>query len=167
MKTWQYVAASIAILAMVAFLITNNRDEGSEVAGRGDDTSQSTSAGALDATLYTLNPQASIELLLEQSALPEEAVPGLTEAQRLYTEAMTAPADQAATLLEQAVDQLEQTASLVEGMAQDASNQVTADNLRRLSSSILVVRDRVQGDLDLLIETGTPVAQLRIERIAA
>jgi len=167
MRTWQYIGIAAAVIALFAFIHSNNRDEESEVAGRGDDTSQSTTYGALDATLYTLNPQASIELLLEQSALPEEAVAGLTEAQRLYGEAMTAPADQAIPLLESAIVQLEQTANLVENMAGDASNQVTADNYRRLSKSILVIRDRVQDDLDLLEETGTPVSEAAYERIPA
>ena len=167
MRTWQYIAIGAAIVVFVAFLYSNNRDEGSEVAGRGDDTSQDTAAGALDNTLYTLNPQASIELLLEQSTLPPEVVPALTAAQDAYVQASTLPADQAIPLLQTSVDQLTQAADQVEAMAQDASNQVTADNLRRLSKSILVVRDRVQDDLDQLKETGTPVAMRGYERIAA
>ena len=167
MKPWQYIVIAAGIVAIVAFIYSNNRDEESEVFGRGDDTSQSTTAGAFDATMYTLNPQASLELLLEQSGLPEEIVPGLTEAQRLYVEAMSKPAAEAIPLLEACVDQLEATAEQVENMAGDSSNQVSADNYRRLSQSILVVRDRVQSDLDLLEETGSPVTQASYERIAA
>ena len=167
MKPWHYGALAIAVVALVAFIYSNNRDQESEVAGRADDTSQETTSGALDAALYTLNPQASIELILEQSALPDEAVPGLTEAQRLYTEASSKSAAEAIPLLEQAVDQLDATAELVANMAVDASNQVTADNLRRLSTSILVIRDRVQEDLDSLQGTGTPVALIVRERNVA
>ena len=167
MKPWHYAVAAFAIAALVALIYTNNRDEESEVAERGDDTSQTTTSGALDATLYTLSPSASIELLLEQSTLPEEAVPGLTEAQRLYEEALTKPADEAIPLLQQAEDQLTETAELVADMAVDTSNQVTADNLRRLSSSILVIRDRVQADRELLEGTGSPVPAAAQERNAA
>jgi hypothetical protein len=167
MRPWHYFVAAIALAAIVALIFTNNRDEGSEVAERGDDTSQTTAAGALDATLYTLSPSASIELLLEQSTLPEEAVPGLTEAQRLYVEASGKPAVEAVPLLQQAEDQLTETAELVADMADDSSNQVTADNLRRLSSSILVIRDRVQADLELLEGTGTPVPEVAHERNVA
>ena len=167
MRPWHYVVAAIALAAIVAFIYTNNRDEESEVAERADDTSQTTASGALDATLSTLSPSASIELLLEQSTLPEEAVPGLTEAQRLYVEALEKPAAEAIPLLQQAEDQLTETAELVADMADDSSNQVTADNLRRLSSSILVIRDRVQADLELLEGTGTPVPEVAHERNVA
>ena len=167
MKSWQYIAIAVGIVAIVAFVISNNRDQDSEVAGRGDDTAQSTTAGAFDATLYTLNPQASIELLLEQSGLPPEVVPGLTEAQRLYVEAGSKPAAEAIPLLQSAVDQLEQTAELAADMSTDTSNQVTSDNYKRLSQSILVISDRVQSDLELLEETGTPAPQAFNERIAA
>jgi hypothetical protein len=167
MRLWHYVVAAIAIAGIVALIVTNNKDEESEVAERADDTSQTTASGALDATLYTLSPSASIELLLEQSTLPEEAVPGLTEAQRLYAEALGKPAAEAIPLLQQAEDQLSETADLVADMADDSSNQVTTDNLRRLSTSILVIRDRVQADRELLEETGTPVAEVALERNAA
>ena len=167
MRPWHYVVAAIAIVGIIALIYTNNKDEESEVPERADDTSQTTTSGALDATLYTLSPGASIELLLEQSTLPEEAVPGLTEAQRLYAEALEAPAAEAVPLLQQAEDQLTETADLVSDMATDTSNQVTADNLRRLSTSILVIRDRVQADRELLEGTGTPVPATAQERNAA
>jgi hypothetical protein len=167
MKPWHYAVAALAIAAVIALIYSNNRDEESEVAERADDTSQTTTSGALDATLYTLSPTASIELLLEQSTLPDEAVPGLTEAQSLYEQALEVPPAEAIPLLQQAEDQLTETAELVADMAVDASNQVTADNLRRLSSSILVVRDRVQADRELLEGTGSPVPVAAQERNAA
>jgi len=164
MRPWHYVVAAFALAAIVALIYTNNRDQEADVAERADDTSQTTSAGALDAALYTLSPSASIELMLEQSTLPEEAVPGLTEAQRLYEEALGKPSAEAIPLLQQAEDQLNETAELVADMAVDSSNQVTADNLRRLSSSILVIHDRVQADRELLEGTGTPISEAAQER---
>ncbi len=167
MRPWHYVVAALGLAAIVALIYSNNRDDGSTVASRAGDTSQSTTAGALEATLYTLAPNASIELLLEQSTLPEEAVPGLTAAQSLYVEAMGNPAGEAIPLLQQAEDELEATAELVGEMAVDSSNQVTADNLKRLSSSILVISDRVQADRELLEGSATPVPAAAQERIAA
>lgn len=167
MRPWHYVVIALGIAAIVALVYTGNRDEESEVAGQADGTYQEIAAGALDTTLYTLAPNAAIELLLEQSALPEEAVPGLTEAQSLYVAAMGVPADEAIPLLQQSEDQLTETAELVADMAVDASNQVTADNLRRLSSSIQVIADRVQADRELLEGTGTPLPAAAFERIAA
>jgi len=167
MRPWHYLVAALAAVAIVAFVYTNNRDDESEVAGRADDTSQSTTAGAMSTTLYTLPPNAAIELLLEQSGLPEEVVPGLTAAQGLYDQAMQAPEEEAIALLEQCEDELNQAAEIAGDLAIDASNQVAADNLRRLSASILSISERVQADRESLEGTGTPVPVAAAERIAA
>lgn len=167
MRPWQYIVAAIALVAIVALIYTSNQDEDIVVAERADESSQTSASGALDTTLYTLSPSASIELLLEQSNLPEEAVPGLTEAQSLYVEALGKPAAEAVPLMQQAEDQLAETAELVADLADDSSNQVSSDNLRRLSSSILVIGDRVQADRELLEGTGTPVPAAAQERKAA
>jgi hypothetical protein len=164
MRVWYYFLGGFVVAAIIALIITANRDDGTTVAPQSSNTTSSTASGSYQSTLYSLSPASSMELLLQSSTLPEAAKAPLQQAESLYQQALQASAADAIPLLDQCVDNLKQAQSIVSDEAEDASNQVSQDNLKRMAGNIEVVRTRVEDDRALLDGTGTPIAAGIIER---
>src|SRR5690349_20284296 len=158
MRTWYYVLGGFVVVTIFALIITNNRHDGTTVAPQMSDTTMSQAAGAQGTALYYLSPASSMDILLKSSTLPEEAKAPLEQARSLYLQALQSSATDAIPLLDQSIDNLNQAVSIVSKQAEDASNQVTQNNLKYLASGIDVVQSRVEDDRALLSGTGTPLA---------
>jgi hypothetical protein len=163
MRGWAYFFGVLAAVGIVALLITDNRVDGETVAPQADNTTSELSAGSLQAAISLLSPVTSIQMLIAGGTLPPEAEAPLTEAADQYQQALTTPPAEAAVLLEQSLASLNEAESIVEGAAEDASNQASQEALKRSAAAIDAIQDRVESDLQLVQETGSPVPSVVVE----
>ncbi len=87
----------------------------------------------------------------------------LTEAADQYTQALSLPPAEASVLLEQSLASLNDAQSIVADAAEDASNQASQEALKRSASAIGAIEVRVEDDLKLVQETGSPVPSVVVE----
>lgn len=157
MRGWAYIFGVLAAVGIVALLITDNRVDGETVAPQADNTTSELSAGSFQAAISLLSPVTSIQMLIAGGTLPPEAEAPLNEAATQYQQALTVPPTEAAVLLEQSLASLNDAEAIVESAAEDASNQASQEALKRSAAAIDAIQDRVESDLQLVQETGSPV----------
>jgi hypothetical protein len=163
MRGWAYLFGILAALGIVALLITDNRVDGETVAPQADNTTSELAAGSFQAAIGALSPVTSIQLLIAGGTLPQEAEAPLTDAANQYQEALTLPPAEAAVLLEQSLANLNDAESIVEDAAEDASNQASQEALKRSAAAIDAITARVEDDLQLVQQTGSPVPSVVVE----
>ena len=95
--------------------------------------------------------------------MPQEAEAPLTEAANQYQQALTVPPAEATVLLEQSLASLNDAESIVEDAAEDASNQASQEALKRDAAAIDAIAARVEDDLQLVQQTGSPVPSVIVE----
>jgi hypothetical protein len=95
--------------------------------------------------------------------LPQEAEAPLAEAANQYQQALTLPPAEAAVLLEQSLASLSDAESIVEDAAEDASNQASQEAMKRSAAAIDAIAARVESDLQLVQQTGSPVPSVVAE----
>lgn len=163
MRGWTYLFGVLAALGIVALIITNNRVDGETVAPQADNTTSELAAGSFQAAIGTLSPVNSIQLLINGGTLPAEAEAPLTNAADQYQQALALPPAEAAVLLEQSVASLNEAESIVSNAAEDASNQASQEALKRSAAAIGAIESRVESDLQLVQQTGSPVPSVVAE----
>lgn len=163
MRGWTYLFGVLAALGIVALIITNNRVDGETVAPQADNTTSELAAGSFQAAIGTLSPVNSIQLLINGGTLPAEAEAPLTNAADQYQQALALPPAEAAVLLEQSVASLNEAESIVSNAAEDASNQASQEALKRSAAAIGAIEARVESDLQLVQQTGSPVPSVVAE----
>ncbi|MEZ4530502.1 MAG: hypothetical protein R2855_05660 [Thermomicrobiales bacterium] len=163
MRIWAYLFGVIAAVGIVALIVTDNRADGETVAPQAANTTADLEAGAFEASIGLLSPATSIQLLIDGGTLPESAIAPLEEASGQYQQALSVPPAEAAELLEQSLANLNEAEAIVEEAAIDASNQVSKDALKRSASAIDAIAARVESDLGLVQQTGSPVPSVVAE----
>lgn len=163
MRGWTCLFGVLAALGIVALIITNNRVDGETVAPQADNTTSELAAGSFQAAIGTLSPVNSIQLLINGGTLPAEAEAPLTNAADQYQQALALPPAEAAVLLEQSVASLNEAESIVSNAAEDASNQASQEALKRSAAAIGAIESRVESDLQLVQQTGSPVPSVVAE----
>lgn len=163
MRGWAYLFGILAVLGIAALIVTDNRADGETVAPQADNTTSELTAGSFQAAIGALSPVTSIQLLIAGGTLPQEAEAPLTEAANQYQQALTLPPTEAAVLLEQSLASLNDAESIVENAAEDASNQAGQEALKRSAAAIDAIEARVEDDLQLVQETGSPVPSVVVE----
>jgi len=163
MRGWGYLFAILAALGIVALILTNNRVDGETVAPQADNTSSELAAGSFQAAIGALSPVTSIQLLIAGGTLPTEAEAPLSEAGNQYQQALSLPPAEAAVLLEQSLASLNDAESIVQDAAEDASNQASQEALKRSAAAIDAIATRVESDLQLVQQTGSPVPSVVVE----
>ncbi len=163
MRGWAYLFGILAALGIVALIITDNRIDGQTVAPQADNTTSELSAGSFQAAIGALSPATSIQLLVSGGTLPESAVAPLTKAADQYQQALSLPPAEAATLFEQSLANLDEAQSIVENEAEDASNQASQEALKRSAAAIEAIETRIESDLQLVQQTGSPVPSVVVE----
>jgi hypothetical protein len=163
MRGWAYLFGVLAAVGIVALLITDNRVDGETVAPQAGNTTSELSAGSFQAAIGLLSPVTSIQMLIAGGTLPPEAEAPLTEAATQYQQALTVPPTEAAVLLEQSLASLNDAEAIVKDAAEDASNQASQEALKRSAAAIDAITARVESDLALVQETGSPVPSVVVE----
>lgn len=163
MRGWGYLFAILAALGIVALIITDNRVDGETVAPQTGNTTSGLAAGSFQAAIGVLSPPNSIQLLIDGGTLPEEAVAPLNEAATQYQNALSLPPAEAAALFEQSLANLDDAQAIVQNAAEDASNQASQEALKRSAAAIDAIEARVESDLRLVQQTGSPVPSVVVE----
>lgn len=163
MRGWAYLFGILAALGIVALILTNNRVDGETVAPQTGNTTSSLAAGSFKAAIATLSPATSMQLLIDGGTLPGAAVTSLTQASDQYQQALALPPAEAAALFEQSLASLDDAKSVVEDAANDASNQASQESLKRSAAAIGAIQARVESDLKLVQQTGSPVPSVVVE----
>lgn len=163
MRIWAYLFGLLAALGIAALVITDNSVDGETVAPQGANTTADLAAGAFESAIGLLSPATSIQLLVEGGTLPESAMAPLEAAATQYQQALAVPPAEAAELLDQALANLNEAQAMAEDAALDASNQVSQDALKRSASAIGAIAARVESDLLLVQQTGSPVPSEVVE----
>lgn len=163
MRGWAYLFGILAALGIVALIITDNRVDGETVAPQTGNTTSGLASGSFQAAIGALSPVTSIQLLIAGGTLPEAAEAPLTEAANQYQQALTLPPAEASVLLEQSLASLNNVESIVEDAAEDASNQVSQEALKRSAVAIDAIEARIDSDLQLVKETASPVPSVVAE----
>lgn len=163
MRGWAYLFGILAAVGIVALILTNNRVDGETVAPQAANTTSSQAAGSFQAAIGALSPATSMQLMIDSGTLPDAAVTSLTQAADQYQQALTVPPAEAAVLLEQSLASLDAAKSVVEDAATDASNQASQESLKRSAAAIGAIQDRVESDLKLVQQTGSPVPSVVVE----
>jgi hypothetical protein len=163
MRGWGYLFAALAALGIVALIVTDNRVDGETVAPQAGNTTAELAAGSFQAAIGALSPATSIQLLIAGGTLPQEAEAPLTEAANQYQQALTVPPAEASVLLEQSLASLDDAQSIVKNAAEDASNQASQEALKRSAAAIGAIEARIESDLQLVKQTGSPVPSVVVE----
>lgn len=163
MRGWAALVAILSVLGILALIITDNRVDGETVAPQAGNTNAELAAGAFEAAIGVLSPTTSMQLLIDGGTLPAEAQTALTSAADQYQQALSLPPAEASALFEQSLANLQTAQNITEDAALDASNQVSADALKRSAKAIDTISARVESDLKLVQQTGSPVPSVVVE----
>jgi hypothetical protein len=163
MRGWSSLFAILIGIAIVALIVTNNRVDGETVAPQAGNTTAGLAAGAFQAAIGVLSPATSLQLMIDGGTLPEAAVAPLTDAADQYQQALSLPPAEAEVLLQQSLANLDEAQSIVSAAAEDASNQVSQETWKRSAAAIGAIGDRVESDLKLIQQTGSPVPSVVVE----
>ena len=163
MRGWAYLFGILAAVGIVALIVTDNRNDGQTVAPQAANTTSELAAGSFQAAIGTLSPVTSIQLLIGGGTLPDAATAPLTQAADQYQQALSLPPAEAAVLLEQSLASLDEAEAIVENAAEDASNQASQEALKRSAAAIEAIEARIESDLQLVQQTGSPVPSVVVE----
>ncbi len=163
MRGWGYLFGILAAVGIVALIITDNRVDSETVAPQTGNTTSSLAAGSFQAAIGMLSPATSMQLLIGGGTLPDAAASALTQASSQYQQALSLPPAEAAALFEQSLASLDEAKSTVESAANDASNQASQESLKRSAAAIGAIQARIESDLKLVQQTGSPVPSVVAE----